>query len=162
MVLLALVCLALAASGLLLGASSATVSATERARAAVDPPLPFTKLFFEQAYAPRNAIVRVGYYTDRSEPVQRTIVRESPRRVAIELFVVKPRPPYVSSYVGIVRCLTVPLKHPLGHRRLIDGATGRPPTYHPGVNADATIFRVLHLNIRRRRCPRAPSIRRIS
>lgn len=155
--LLASVCLGLAASGVLLGISSATVSATGRARAAATRPIPFRTIFWEQAYAPRNATVRIGYLTALDEPVQRTIVRESPGRVAIELLVVRPTP---SSGVGIVRCLTVPLRHPLRHRLLIDGASGRPPTYHRGSGAPPIIFRFLHLN--RRRCPPAPRIRRIS
>ncbi len=154
-VMLAFVCLGLAARGVLLGISSATVSAT--ARVAATRPIPFSKLFWEQAYAPRNATVRIGYLTALDEPVRRTIVRESPGRVAIELLVVRSTP---SSGVGIVRCLTVPLRHPLRHRLLIDGASGRPPTYHRGSGAPPIIFRFLHLN--RRRCPPAPRIRRIS
>jgi len=111
----------------------------------------------KEAYAPRNATVRIGYLTALDEPVRRTLVRESPGRVAIALLVVRSTP---SSGVGIVRCLTVPLRHPLRHRLLIDGASGRPPTYHRGSGAPPIIFRFLHLN--RRRCPPAPRIRRIS
>ncbi len=44
--MLAFVCLALAARGVLLGISSATVSATGRARAAATRPIPFSKLFW--------------------------------------------------------------------------------------------------------------------
>jgi len=142
-------------SGTFLAASSARVSATDRTRATIRLPIPLRKIAWERAYAPHNPTVRIGYASSLDVPAYRTIIRESPRRVAIELLGVKSGPTLGALSV---RCLIVPLRYPLGYRLLVDGATGRPPGDYRHFRPYVFDF----LRLKGPGCHHAPRIRRIS
>jgi len=108
------------------------------------------KITWDRVYAPSRPVVRLVYSTGGDTPVRRAVVRESARRVSVELIAIEPEPHILSS---VSACVIVRLTRPLGHRQIVDGVTHQHPN---GRNVTPDIAR---LNLKRAPCHRVPVLR---
>lgn len=76
--------------------------------------------------AKAGRVLHVYYLTGPAFKLKRAEVKESPSTVTITLLE-SPPGPGAQTAVGVIRCQEVRLERPLGSRRVIDGARGRPP-----------------------------------